>query len=46
MSRLTFAQVNLELNRSAGIRRVTEATEDQLRTRLLAARRWQWRLGR
>ena len=38
--------MNLELNRSAGIRRVTEATEQQLRDRLQAARRWQWRLGR
>ena len=45
-SGLTFAAVNLELNRSAGIRRVTEATEAQLRDRLGAARRWQWRLGR
>jgi superfamily II DNA or RNA helicase len=45
-SGLTFAAVNLELNRSAGIRRVTEATESQLRERLQAARRWQWRLGR
>jgi hypothetical protein len=46
VSGLTFAAVNLELNRSAGIRRVTEATESQLRERLQAARRWQWRLGR
>ena len=46
VSGLTFAAVNLELNRSAGIRRVTEATESQLRDRLQAARRWQWRLGR
>ena len=46
VSGLTFAAVNLELNRSAGIRRVTEATEQQLRDRLQAARRWQWRLGR
>jgi superfamily II DNA or RNA helicase len=43
---MTFAQVNLELNRSAGIRRVMEATESQLQARLHAARRWQWRLGR
>jgi hypothetical protein len=46
VSGLTFAAVNLELNRSAGVRRVTEATEPQLRERLQAARRWQWRLGR
>ena len=45
-SDLTFAAVNLELNRLAGIRRVTEATEGQLQARLAAARRWQWRLGR
>jgi len=38
--------VNLELNRLAGIRRVTEATAEQLQVRLGAARRWQWRLGR
>ena len=46
VSGLTFAAVNLELNRLAGIRRVTEATESQLQTRLHGARRWQWRLGR
>ncbi len=46
VSGLTFAAVNLELNRLAGIRRVTEATADQLQARLGAARRWQWRLGR
>jgi superfamily II DNA or RNA helicase len=45
-SGLTFAAVNLELNRQAGIRRVTEATEGELQARLHAARRWQWRLGR
>ena len=45
-SGLSHAQVNLELNRQAGIRRIAEATEDQLRERLGAARRWQWRLGR
>ena len=43
---LSYAAVNLELNRSAGLRRVTEATEEQLQVRLHAARRWQWRLGR
>lgn len=46
VSGLSFAQVNLELNRQAGSRRVTEATESQLQTRLHVARRWQWRLGR
>ncbi len=46
VSGLSFAAVNLELNRQAGIRRVTEATEDQLQARLHAGRRWQWRLGR
>jgi superfamily II DNA or RNA helicase len=46
VSGLTHAQVNQELNRLAGVRRITEATEDQLRLRLEAARRWQWRLGR
>ncbi len=45
-SAMGYAAVNLELNRSAGIRRVTEATEAQLQTRLQAARRWQWRLGK
>jgi len=46
VSGLAFAAVNLELNRLAGIRRVTEATAEQLQVRLGAARRWQWRLGR
>ncbi|HYO41581.1 MAG TPA: DEAD/DEAH box helicase family protein [Candidatus Limnocylindrales bacterium] len=46
VSGLSYAAVNLELNRSAGIRRVTEATADQLQVRLGAARRWQWRLGK
>ncbi len=46
VSGLSYAAVNLELNRSAGLRRVTEATEEQLQVRLHAARRWQWRLGR
>ena len=45
-SGLTYAAVNLELNRNAGIKRVTEATEGQLQTRLQAARRWQWKLGK
>ena len=30
VSGLSYAAVNLELNRSAGLRRVTEATEQQL----------------
>jgi hypothetical protein len=46
MSGLTHAQVNLELNRQAGVRRIHEATEVQLTARLQVARRWQWRLGR
>jgi superfamily II DNA or RNA helicase len=37
---LTHAQVNAELNRLAGVDRVTEATEEQLRRRLDAAERW------
>jgi hypothetical protein len=45
-SGLTYAAVNLELNRNAGIRRVTEATEAELQARLHAARRWQWKLGK
>ena len=45
-SGLTYAAVNLELNRNAGIRRVIEATEAELQTRLQAARRWQWKLGK
>ena len=46
VSGLSYAAVNLELNRSAGIRRVTEATAEQLQVRLGAARRWQWRMGK
>jgi superfamily II DNA or RNA helicase len=37
---LTHAQVNAELNRRAGIRRVTEATTAQLKARADAGRRW------
>jgi superfamily II DNA or RNA helicase len=37
---LTHAQVNGELNRRAGIRRVTEATTAQLQARVDAGRRW------
>jgi len=43
---LTHAQVNLELNRLAGMRRIDEATVDQLQTRLEHATRWRWRLAR
>lgn len=39
-TRLTHAQVNAELNRLSGVRRVTEATIDQLERRLAAADRW------
>jgi superfamily II DNA or RNA helicase len=46
VSGLTHAQVNLELNRQSGVRRISEATEAQLQSRLQVARRWQWRLGR
>jgi hypothetical protein len=41
----TYAQVNLELNRLAGIRRVTEATGEELDRRLRHAERWWGRLG-
>ena len=37
---LTHAQVNAELNRLSGVRRVTEATIDQLERRLQCANRW------
>lgn len=40
VSGLTHAQVNAELNRLAGIRKVTEATADQLDRRLDAGRTW------
>jgi superfamily II DNA or RNA helicase len=39
-TRLTHAQVNAELNRRSGVRRVTEATVEQLERRLAAADRW------
>ncbi len=39
-TRLTHAQVNAELNRRSGVRRVTEATTEQLERRLAAADRW------
>jgi superfamily II DNA or RNA helicase len=37
---LAHAQVNAELNRRSGVRRVTEATIEQLEARLAAADRW------
>jgi superfamily II DNA or RNA helicase len=37
---LTHAQVNAELNRLSGVRRVSEATVEQLERRLTAADRW------
>lgn len=37
---MSHAKVNAELNRLAGVRRVTEATEADLRRRLEAANRW------
>ncbi len=43
---LTHAQVNLELNRLAGIRRIDDATVEQLQRRLEHANRWRWRLAR
>ena len=39
-TRMTHAQVNAELNRLSGVRRVTEATIDQLERRLNAGDRW------
>lgn len=39
-TRLTHAEVNAELNRRAGLRRVSEATLAQLEARLMAAERW------
>jgi superfamily II DNA or RNA helicase len=39
------ARVNAELNRLAGIRRITEATVEQLEARLRHAERWLARLG-
>jgi superfamily II DNA or RNA helicase len=40
----SHAQVNAELNRLAGVRRVTEATAEQLERRLRQAQRWYARL--
>jgi superfamily II DNA or RNA helicase len=39
-TRMTHAQVNAELNRLSGVRRVTEATIEQLERRLAAADKW------
>jgi superfamily II DNA or RNA helicase len=43
-SGLSHAQINAELNRLAGVRRITEATVAQLDTRLRHAERWLARL--
>jgi hypothetical protein len=43
-SGLSHAQVNAELNRLSGLRRITEATVAQLDSRLKAAERWLARL--
>ena len=37
---LSHAQVNAELNRQVGLRRIVEATGAQLETRLEQAERW------
>ena len=37
---LTHAQVNAELNRQVGLRRIAEATVEQLESRLEQADRW------
>jgi len=39
-TRLGHAHVNAELNRRSGIRRITEATVDQLERRLVVAEKW------
>ena len=44
-SGLPHAQVNAELNRLAGLRRITEATAPQLAERLSHAERWLARLA-
>jgi len=44
MSGLTHAQVNGELNRLSGVGKVSEATVEQLETRLAHADRWLTRL--
>jgi superfamily II DNA or RNA helicase len=43
---MTHAQVNLELNRLAGVGRIAEATIEQLEARLASAWRWRGRLAR
>jgi hypothetical protein len=43
---MTHAQVNLELNRRAGIVRIGEATIEQLGLRAEAAQRWRAKLAR
>ncbi len=40
MTGMSHAQVNAELNRLAGLRRIGDATSDQLERRLTHARRW------
>jgi hypothetical protein len=37
---MTHAQVNAELNRMVGLRKITEATTEQLERRLRAAEKW------
>ena len=37
---MTHAQVNAELNRLAGLKRIGDATSDQLERRLTHARQW------
>jgi hypothetical protein len=44
VSGLTHAQVNGELNRLASVQKVSEATVEQLETRLRHADRWLSRL--
>jgi hypothetical protein len=39
-TRLPHADVNAELNRRVGIKRITEATVEQLERRLVVAERW------
>ena len=39
-AKLTHAQVNAELNRLSGVRRVSEATLQELERRLAAGERW------
>ena len=39
-TQLGHANINAELNQRVGIRRITEATADQLQRRLVAAQKW------